>query len=475
MGTMPTGSPGSVPGQALAALAPPAPLAALAGREDSPRLAYAQGDRHPLLRALGFDGVNLNIAAGDEMFLHCLGQNDGWRDMALVHYLRTAAMGARMMGQVIRWFSRGTAIGPRILDFASGYGRTTRFLVAQVPPDRIWVSDIQADGVAFQQRQFGVHALASSTDPGALVVGERFDLVFVLSLFSHLPDSSFTAWLKKLYSLLSDRGCLVFSTLGDPSLPPDKQLPPDGFLFSTQSESAVLPGEWYGTLWASESYVGARIAAACDGARWRRFPRALWHLQDLYVVARGEDLDPVRLAVAAGPEGYLDDIQLQADPATLYLRGWALDHDDHSRPAIVEAQVGDGPWLAIEPGDARPDVASALHIRTQVPLGWRASYRHPTRHILSTDIVVVRARGVSSDFIVHAAPVDSSVFERKLRAAESALRASTQHVEELSQALARESDGAAALAERIAWMEQSRFWKAREHWFRLKATLSPGA
>ena len=472
MGTTPTGIPGSVHREDLAA---PAPPAALAGREDTLRLAYAQWDRHPLVHALEFDGLNLNIAAGDEMFLHCLGQNDGWRDMALVHYLRSAAMGARTMGQVIRWFSHGTATGPRILDFASGYGRTTRFLIEQVPPERIWVSDIQADGVAFQQRQFGVHGLASSADPEALAVGERFDLIFVLSLFSHLPDSSFTAWLGKLYSLLSDRGCLVFSTLGEPSLPPDKHLPPDGFLFSTHSESAVLPGEQYGTLWTSESYVSARIAAACDGARWRRIPRALWHLQDLYVVARGEDLDLAGLVVAAGPEGYLDDIQLQADPAMLYLRGWALDHDDLSRPAIVEVQVGDGPLLALEPDVSRPDVGSALHLQTAVPMGWTASYRHPTRHILSTDVVVVRARGVSSDFILHAAPVDSTVFERRWQAAESALRASTRRVEELSQALGREQGEAAALAERIAWMEQSRFWKARDHWFRLKGALSLGA
>jgi len=179
--------------------------------------------------------------------------------------------------------------------------------------------------------------------------------------------------------------------------------------------------------------------------------------------------------VAAGPEGYLDDIQLQADPAMLYLRGWALDHDDLSRPAIVEVQVGDGPLLALEPDVSRPDVGSALHLQTAVPMGWTASYRHPTRHILSTDVVVVRARGVSSDFILHAAPVDSTVFERRWQAAESALRASTRRVEELSQALGREQGEAAALAERIAWMEQSRFWKARDHWFRLKGALSLGA
>ena len=77
---------------------------------------------------------------------------------------------------------------PALLDFASGYGRLTRHLVLALDPVRVWVSDIKDKAVAFQRRRFGVHGFPSTAEPDDLAVTERFDLIFVGSLFSHLPE-----------------------------------------------------------------------------------------------------------------------------------------------------------------------------------------------------------------------------------------------------------------------------------------------
>ena len=45
----------------------------------------------------------------------------------------------------------------KFLDFACGYGRSTRFLVHNLPPDNVWVSDIYSGAVKFQTDNFGVH------------------------------------------------------------------------------------------------------------------------------------------------------------------------------------------------------------------------------------------------------------------------------------------------------------------------------
>ena len=72
-------------------------------------------------------------------------------------YFRSGAQLMDVVRQVVEWKFGSLEKVAAFLDFASGYGRFTRFLVQHLPADRIWVSDIQADAVAFQEEQFGVH------------------------------------------------------------------------------------------------------------------------------------------------------------------------------------------------------------------------------------------------------------------------------------------------------------------------------
>ena len=64
----------------------------------------------------------------------------------------------------------GTPLGSlaRVCEFACGHGRCTRMLVRDIAPERLWCSDIQADGVAFVQETFGVHGFVSRAEPELL-------------------------------------------------------------------------------------------------------------------------------------------------------------------------------------------------------------------------------------------------------------------------------------------------------------------
>jgi SAM-dependent methyltransferase len=172
----------------------------------------------------------------------------------------------------------------RLLDFASGFGRLTRFLVQEMPPAAIVVSDIQAEAVESQRRTFGVDGFESVFDPAQLRCSDAFDVIFVASLFTHLPQARFHAWLTRLIELLTPTGMLVFSVHDEALLLPHRPMPASGIDFNPSvSEIGTLDGSEYGSTHVSAQFVGRALEAAARGrGSHHRIPQGLWH-HDLYV------------------------------------------------------------------------------------------------------------------------------------------------------------------------------------------------
>jgi SAM-dependent methyltransferase len=97
-----------------------------------------------------------------------------------------------------------------LLDFASGYGRFTRFFVHLFR--EVQVSDLEPEMLAFSNEHFGVDGFLSSPDPAALPTEHRFDVVFCFSLFTHLPAAVWSDWLRAIAGLVNEGGLLIFST-----------------------------------------------------------------------------------------------------------------------------------------------------------------------------------------------------------------------------------------------------------------------
>src|SRR5262249_37122594 len=109
-------------------------------------LAFHSDETSPLVVALLSDlgiapeTLDLAIDARDEMLGFLVDSFEGDRDRALFEYFRSGASIADSLGQVLRWrFGSLERVG-KLLDFASGYGRVTRFLVRGVPSERVWVA-----------------------------------------------------------------------------------------------------------------------------------------------------------------------------------------------------------------------------------------------------------------------------------------------------------------------------------------------
>ena len=449
------------------------------------------------LTASGIDpaGVDLAIDARDEMLAWALRAHHGSRQMALVSYFRSGLSAARLFLEIVRWrFDAGAE--PRILDFASGYGRVTRFLAAQVPTASLAIAEIDPDAVEFQRHRFGVGAHRSARRAADLAIDGRFDCVLVGSLFSHLPEAAFEEWLRRLLGLVAPGGLLAFSVHDEAVMLAGREMPAGGLYFEEVSESGSLDLEQYGSSWVRESFVAAALGRACDGhAAYRRLPLALWHSQDLYVVAPepSPSFSFAGLAPVAEPEGYLDRYAVQSD-GSLRLGGWALDRAAPGSPVRIELAAGKSKFAA-ETRDERPDVA-ALHGADYLRSGWSVVLG-PADRYRADDLVVARAEstggGGGRRAVVHASALEvANLYVALARdrvtisRLESDLDRATAELRGVRVAIGHESARVAeldrrvydlgwenqVLTTRLAAMRSSVFWKLRNAWFTVKGLVS---
>ena len=231
-------------------------------------------------------GVNCQISPSDDIFRffesHPTSINplrdylaDGWRTLSELMLL-------------LEEVGRPLLHAGQVLEFASGHGRFTRHLVKALGPARVVVSDVVADAVDFSKEAFGVRGFVSHRAPERLAWPERFDLVFVLSLFSHLPRHTWGRWLNTLYQGTAPGGLLVFSTHGHEAAERQQvSLDDSGFFFAPSSESSAVDPQDYGTAFTSEQFVRAQVEEWLgEVPLLRLFPVQFWNHQDAWVVRR---------------------------------------------------------------------------------------------------------------------------------------------------------------------------------------------
>jgi SAM-dependent methyltransferase len=196
--------------------------------------------------------------------------------------------GGRTFEDVERW-----------LDFGCGYGRVIRFLVERVPPERVWASDVLREGVEFCASEFGVHPLPSQPNLEAVEL-EPFDVVYAISVLSHLNERNSRSLLRVLGEALRPGGIVVFTTHGRRSLENPGLY---GGEFEDRREEitrgvaeqglAFIPyaftgGEDYGMAWHARQWIEATVAELHgDALRLIRFvPHGLDDHQDVFAFQR---------------------------------------------------------------------------------------------------------------------------------------------------------------------------------------------
>ena len=204
-------------------------------------------------------GLECAISAEDDIFRFFAGHPsslnpvrdylaDGWRTLAELMVL-------------LERCQQPLCAMPRVLDFASGHGRFTRHLVKALSPQQVTVADVVPSAVEFSRQAFGVQGFLSASVPEQVRWPQQYELVFVLSLFSHLPRATWLRWLAVLQEAVAPGGLLVFSTHGQKAADfHHVPLDAEGFFFTPSSESLAIDGQEYGTTFTTPAFVQQAIA-----------------------------------------------------------------------------------------------------------------------------------------------------------------------------------------------------------------------
>jgi len=275
--------------------------------------------------------LETRIHPADEMFRYELAQPHRAPETASVFYFHTG----RTIFETLERLATGRPGGlsdARILDFASGFGRSTRFLVDAIGPERVHVSEIDPDAVSFQQSVFGVRGTVSDHDPSRFEMSGSFDLVTAWSFFSHLPGRRFEPWLDCLYRLLAPGGSLILSVHGMSLLAAADQSPA-GIVFRPVSETRRLASQEYGTSYVTAEFVRRAVSAAAPDATLRTFPFGLCGFQDVYVLRRPPVSPLASLRLFRCPWGVMDTSAIEN--GTVSVGGWASGDGDETPPHVA--------------------------------------------------------------------------------------------------------------------------------------------
>jgi SAM-dependent methyltransferase len=101
-----------------------------------------------------------------------------------------------------------------VLDFGCGAGRTLRHFLDAAEVAEIWGADIDTASIQWLQGALcpPLHAVRCGPEP-PLPVDGRFDLIWAISVFTHLTDTSLP-WLLELHRRLAPGGLLVATYMG---------------------------------------------------------------------------------------------------------------------------------------------------------------------------------------------------------------------------------------------------------------------
>jgi SAM-dependent methyltransferase len=220
------------------------------------------------------------------------------RKVVLDYYLIDGERSAQRLDELVRQF-HGRAATERLslLEFASGYGCVSRHLRRMDKRYDLVSSDIHPQAIQFLRERLDVNAVLSASKPRDFVLERRFDVVFALSFFSHMPNRSFGDWLAALFGTLADDGLLIFTAHGREQFIDLDQptLEPEGYWYAPFSEQKDIPVDDYGIMIAPPLYVMDQIARIANAAVVLVHEANWWGKQDLYIVRKSNiDLRPRR-------------------------------------------------------------------------------------------------------------------------------------------------------------------------------------
>lgn len=214
---------------------------------------------------------------------------------SLAFYISGGRADAELMITSAQLVGHDPAAAKAWLDFGCGYGRVVRFLTEQVSPSAVWVTDVLPGAAEFCARELGVTAVSAPFDGGHR---NEFEVIYAISVFSHLPLRAGADLLQQMRGALVPGGAVVFTTHG-PSVSGSPGHYGSEFADRAADITATLERDGacylpyrhskdgsYGVTWHTEPYLRSAVEDATGGALKvvSVTPRGLGGHQDVYVL-----------------------------------------------------------------------------------------------------------------------------------------------------------------------------------------------
>ncbi len=105
----------------------------------------------------------------------------------------------------------------KILDWGCGPGRIIRHLPQLIGNDcEFYGTDYNSKSIEWCSKNLpGIHFGKNSLAPGLPYPDGYFDIIYGLSIFTHLSEQMHSEWYKELYRILKPRGIMLLTTQGD--------------------------------------------------------------------------------------------------------------------------------------------------------------------------------------------------------------------------------------------------------------------
>jgi len=168
--------------------------------------------------------------------------------------------------------------GTRILDFGCGCGRTARWLLREWGDAEFWGADVDHESIQWCVAHIeGGRFVTNEPIPPLPFSSDYFDVIYCLSVFTHLDEDLQDRWLQEHHRILKVNGVLILSVFGLETVGALKEaertiLANRGLVHMTSTKLKGIVPPWYHTTVHSRDYLVSKLGRLFRTVEYDRVP-----------------------------------------------------------------------------------------------------------------------------------------------------------------------------------------------------------